>query len=228
MAGSTALPNANIQGLSRHMVISEDLRHLTYDKAIAVSHALREKAFIGICELKAHTHSSLPLTYSVRNAQAIDQARLDGIKDSIIEDSGPSRLRPDMPVVLLIRQPWVTSTDWPKIITPDNHKSLAVLELSEVGWLAARAGQLQVLNGQHRIGALQAAYAAVAGEVKKYGEAVEGKVVDNMATSEEREIYRKDEERLKEWKLKLLELVTWPAAVYDLGKWRKTQNSYPN
>ncbi|KAF8342353.1 uncharacterized protein EI90DRAFT_3011842 [Cantharellus anzutake] len=217
MAGSTALPNANIQGLSRHMVISEDLRRLTYDKAIAVSHALREKAFIGICELKAHTHSSLPLTYGVRNARAIDQAGLDGIKDSIIEDSGPSRLRPDMPVVLLIRQPWVTSTDWPKIITPDNHKSLAVLELSEVGWLAARAGQLQVLNGQHRIGALQAAYAAVAGEVKKYGEAVEGKVVDNMATSEEREIYRKDEERLKEWKLKLLELVTWPAVVYDLG-----------
>ncbi len=149
-AGTTAPANVDIRGLSLGMVIPDTPHNLSYDKAMAVTHSLCEEAFIGICELPAHTEESLPLAFGVRNARLIDHTGLNGIIESIIDDNGPSRLRLDMPVTLMIWKPWVASSDWPRMITPDNYGGLPTLELTDVGRQAANAGRLQLLNGQHR------------------------------------------------------------------------------
>ncbi|KAF8324684.1 uncharacterized protein EI90DRAFT_3019442 [Cantharellus anzutake] len=215
-AGTTALANVDIRGLSLGMVIPDTLRNLSFDKAMAVTHSLREEAFIGICELPAHTEESLPLAFGVRNARPIDCTGLNGIIESIIDDNGPSRLRLDMPVTLMIRKPWVASSDWPRMITPDNYGGLPTLELTDVGRLAADAGKLQLLNGQHRITALRAAYEAVSKDVKKHKEATKGKSMSDLTTSEDKQLFKEAEKRLKAAEATLAGLQSWPAALYDL------------
>ncbi len=189
-----------------HLGWSSQIPHATssYDKAMAVTHSLHEEAFIGICELPAHTEESLPLAFGVQNACPIDRTGLNGIIESIIDDNGPSRLRLDMPVTLMIRKPWVASSDWPRMITPDNYGGLPTLELTDVGRQAANAGRLQLLNGQHRyvsspiselvwiitfdcrITALRAAYEAVKKDVNKYEEATKGKSISDLTTLEDK------------------------------------------
>jgi hypothetical protein len=140
----------NIRGLQFNLTIPDEWLTLTTDAKIAACAEIRDRALIGIGELNIFDPENPRLRLGGRNARPIHPQSAKRIGLDVYQYSGPRRLTTEMALNLVVRPSWIRKEPWPGQITHSNYESLPHIEFTDIGQKAANAGQVHVINGQHR------------------------------------------------------------------------------
>ncbi|KAF8313946.1 uncharacterized protein EI90DRAFT_3136315 [Cantharellus anzutake] len=206
---SSAKPTVdNLRGLQFNLTISDEWFSLTTDAKIAACVEIRERALIGIGELNVYDPETPCLRLGGRNARPIHTPSAKRIGLDVYQHSGPRRLTTEMALNLVIRPSWVANETWPRQITHSNYESLPHIKFNDLGEKAANAGQVHVINGQHRIQGLRYAYGMAKAELERLREIIEAQE-EGKQSDDDKAAYDSELEKLEKLK-------TWPCNIWNL------------
>ncbi|KAF8315995.1 uncharacterized protein EI90DRAFT_3021735 [Cantharellus anzutake] len=206
---SSAKPTIdNLRGLQFNLTISDEWFSLTTDAKIVACVEIRDRALIGIGELDVYDPETPCLRLGGRNARPIHTPSAKRIGLDVYQHSGPRCLMTEMALNLVIRPSWVANEIWPRQITHSNYESLPHIKFNDLGEKAANAGQVHVINGQHRIQGLRYAYGMAKAELERLREIIEAQE-EGKQSDEDKAAYDSELEKLEKLK-------TWPCNIWNL------------